>query len=97
MHFLSWQNCPSPHVIPWQLMSANPAMDGKYWGAAALSMGRSATATKRPIIAYHVTVFIDLFILFNMFKNKVRVNLEEEEELHPFQQSLQGLSLHKSH
>ena len=66
MHFLSWQNCPSPHVMPWQLMSAKPAMLGKYWGAAAFNMGRRATATKRPIIAYHVTAF--MFILFILFE-----------------------------
>ena len=96
MHFLFWQNCPSPHVTPWQLMSANPAIDGKYWGAAAFSIGRRATATKSPIIAYHVTVFMALFILLEAPKNKVRVILEGEEELR-FLEAQQALSLHKSH
>jgi hypothetical protein len=78
-------------------MSANPAMDGKYWGAAAFSIGRRATATKRPIIAYHVTVFIDLFILLINSKNKVQAILMEEEEPHSLPHDRQVPSLHKSH
>jgi len=96
MHFLSWQNCPSPHVTPWQLISENPDIDGKYWGAAAFRIGRRATATKSPIIAYHVTVFIDLFILLEAPKNKVLVILVEEGGLH-LAEVQQALSSHKSH
>jgi hypothetical protein len=39
-------------------------MLGKNSGAAAFKKGKKATATKRPIIAYHVTVFnANFFIL----------------------------------
>jgi len=83
--------------MPWQLISANPDMDGKYWGAAAFSIGRRATATKRPIIAYHVTVFIDLFILIIVSKNKVQGILMGEGEPHSLPHGPQVPSLHKSH
>jgi len=91
------QNWPSPHVTPWQLMSANPDIVGKYWGAAAFRTGRMATATKSPIIAYHVTVFNVNFILIKAPKNKVQEILKAIRGFHYSPQCQQALSLHKIH